>query len=230
MIAGSVPAELRGQRRWVCWRREMRGGRATKLPVDARSGRMASSTDPATWASFDEALAAAPRWRCDGVGFVFGPDRAYTGLDLDHVLEGGVLDPGYRWVVEEAGTYTEVSPSGDGLHLIFRGPKPDGARRARRNQPGGRVVEMYDHDRFFTVTGQVFEGHGEIREAPAVVERAYRAWIEPERACGREPLPAAAGAGACGARDGELTDDELIGRMYASVFSQVVLSRMCIRN
>ena len=60
------------------------------------------------------------------------PDRAFTGLDLDHVLTDGALDPEYRWVVDEAGTYTEVSPSGDGLHLIFRGPKPDWAERSRK--------------------------------------------------------------------------------------------------
>lgn len=47
----------------------------TKLPVCAANGRMAKSTDPAT---FEDAVA---RWRCDGVGFVFGPDRAYTVLD-----------------------------------------------------------------------------------------------------------------------------------------------------
>lgn len=126
-----VPAELKAEARWVCWRREERNGRATKLPVDARTGRMAKSTDPATWATFEDAVAAVGRWRCDGVGFVFGPDRAFTGLDLDHAISDGALDPAYRWVVDEAGTYTEVSPSGDGLHLIFRGPKPEGAERSR---------------------------------------------------------------------------------------------------
>ena len=35
-----VPRELKIEPRWVCWRREERNGRATKLPVDARTGRM----------------------------------------------------------------------------------------------------------------------------------------------------------------------------------------------
>ena len=205
-----VPAELKAEARWVCWRREERNGRATKLPVDARTGRMAKSTDPATWATFEEAVAAAARWRCDGVGFVFGPDRAFTGLDLDHVISDGVLDPAYRWVVEEAGTYTEVSPSGDGLHLIFRGAKPQGAERSRKGQPGGRVVEMYDHDRYFTVTGMVFEGHGAVSANPGVIERAYRTWIEPGRAAAQPTLSEAPAAGV------GVDDEELLGRMYAS--------------
>ena len=207
-----VPAELRREPRWVCWRREERNGRATKLPVDAHTGRMAKSTDPATWATFEDAVAAVGRWRCDGVGFVFGPDRAFTGLDLDHVISDGALDPAYRWVVEEAGTYTEVSPSGDGLHLIFRGAKPDWAQRSRKGQPGGRVVEMYDHDRYFTVTGDVFEGRASLASNPDVVERAYRTWIEPERAAAQPTLSAAATRGP----DASMDDEALLGRMYAS--------------
>lgn len=207
-----VPRELKEEPRWVCWRREERNGKTTKLPVDAHTGRMAKSTDPATWTSFEEAVAAVGRWRCDGVGFVFGPDRAYTGLDLDHVIEGGVLDPAYRWVVEEAGTYTEVSPSGDGLHLIFRGAKPQGAERSRKGRPGGRVVEMYDHDRYFTVTGMVFEGHDAVSANPDVVERAYRTWIEPEARSAQPRLDDAARE----ASPGDMGDDELVERMLAS--------------
>lgn len=208
----NVPAELRREPRWVCWRREERGGKTTKLPVDAHTGRMAKSTDPATWATFEEAVAAVGRWRCDGVGFVFGPDRAFTGLDLDHVIVDGVLDAEYRWVVEEAGTYTEVSPSGDGLHLIFRGAKPEGAERSRKGQPGERVVEMYDHDRYFTVTGNVFEGRGALAENPGVVERAYRTWIEPEARPAQPRLDDAARE----ASPGDMGDDELVERMLAS--------------
>lgn len=205
-----VPAELKAEARWVCWRREERNGGATKLPADARTGRMAKSTDPATWATFEDAVAAVGRWRCDGVGFVFGPDRAFTGLDLDHVISDGALDPAYRWVVDEVGTYTEVSPSGDGLHLIFRGSKPDWAQRSRKGQPGGRVVEMYDHDRYFMVTGDVFEGRGALGSNPEVVERAYRTWIEPGRAAAQPTLSEAPTAGA------DMDDEALLERMYAS--------------
>lgn len=207
-----VPRELKEEPRWVCWRRETRNGKSTKLPVDAHTGRMAKSTDPATWAPFEEAVAAVGRWRCDGVGFVFGPDRAFTGLDLDHVIVDGVLDAEYRWVVEEAGTYTEVSPSGDGLHLIFRGAKPDWAQRSRKGQPGGRVVEMYDHDRYFTVTGNVYEGRGALAENSGVVERAYRTWIEPEARSAQPRLDDAARE----ASTGGMGDDELVERMLAS--------------
>lgn len=200
-----VPTELRGEPRWVCWRLVERDGRRTKMPVDARTGRMAKSTDPATWATFEDAVAAVGRLGCSGVGFVFGPDRAYTGLDLDHVIHGGVLEERYRWVVEQAGTYTEVSPSGDGLYLIFRGHKPEGATRCRRGP-----VELYDHDRYFTVTGNVYEGHGAVASRPEVVARAYRTWIEPDAATAQPTLPEA------GREAADIGDAELVERMLAS--------------
>ncbi len=171
-----VPAELKAQDRWVCWRRKLIPGkdRWTKVPVCAATGREASSTDASTWCSFERAVAAVGTHGTVGIGLVFGPDRAYTGLDLDHVLHDGVLDERYRWVVEEADTYTEVSPSGDGLHLYFRGSKP-AEGRCRRGD-----VEMYDQGRFFTVTGTPFGEAKSVASRPEVVEKAYRMWLEPE--------------------------------------------------
>jgi hypothetical protein len=210
MDLSRVPAELRAEPRWVCWRAQARDGRTTKLPVNPSTGRMASSTDATTWSDFDTAIAAVGRWHASGVGFVFAPDRAFTGLDLDHVISGGALADAYRWVVSEAHTYCEVSPSGDGLHLIFRGSKPEGATRCRRG-----CVEMYDHDRFFTVTGDVFEGHGRLGSNPSVVERAYRTWIDPSLGAGMRQAEIPGGGGAAG--DAGAPDDaELVRRMRAS--------------
>lgn len=78
-------------------------------------------------------------------------------------------------MVNQCHTYVEVSPSGDGLHLIFLGSKPEGAAKSRKG-----LEEMYDHGRYFTVTGNVFEGHDQLASNPRVVERAYKLWIDPE--------------------------------------------------
>ena len=204
-----VPGEMKAQARWVCWRLVERDGRKTKTPVCAMTGRMASSTDSGTWCGFDEAVSACLRLGCDGIGFVFGPDRAYTGLDLDHVLHDGVLDAEYQWVVDEASTYCEVSPSGDGLHLYFRGSKPDWAERCRRGS-----VEMYDHDRFFTVTGNVYGEARQVASNPGVVEKAYRMWIEPVDEKARPTLADAVAAGSGDAS--ALSDADLIERMCKS--------------
>lgn len=53
-----IPGELKRCAQWVCWRSELRGCKATKIPFIAITGAMASSIDPATWCDFVTALAA----------------------------------------------------------------------------------------------------------------------------------------------------------------------------
>ena len=55
-VAENVPGDLAAFGHWVPWRWEHRGGRWTKVPVGAASGLRASSTDPSTWAAFEEAV------------------------------------------------------------------------------------------------------------------------------------------------------------------------------
>src|ERR1019366_10787512 len=50
-------SDLKRERRWLVWRNEVRNGRATKVPYCARGG-WGSSTDPQTWASYEEAADA----------------------------------------------------------------------------------------------------------------------------------------------------------------------------
>jgi hypothetical protein len=48
-IRARVPHELQTRSQWLCWREEKKEGRPTRVPYEARTGRLASSTDPATW-------------------------------------------------------------------------------------------------------------------------------------------------------------------------------------
>ena len=54
-------------------------------------------------------------------------------------------------IVEDLDTYTEVSPSGEGLHCILRGTVPAGARK--QAVLDGQKVEVYSQGRFFCMTG-----------------------------------------------------------------------------
>src|SRR4051812_18375684 len=51
LCVDSIPDELKDRPHWVAWRYEQRENRSTKVPLDVHTGRRASSTDPATWAS-----------------------------------------------------------------------------------------------------------------------------------------------------------------------------------
>ena len=44
----NIPDDLKALKQWVCWALVNRGEKLTKLPINARTGGMASATDPAT--------------------------------------------------------------------------------------------------------------------------------------------------------------------------------------
>jgi len=147
-----IPETLRELEQWVCWREEERDGKPTKIPVTPRAGGFASSTESETWAGFEAALDYTETEHADGVGFVFTDDDPIVGIDLDDCRdpETGDVDDAALDIIERLDSYTEVSPSGTGYHVLIRGELPDG-----RNRRGS--VELYDTARFFTVTGDHVE-------------------------------------------------------------------------
>jgi putative DNA primase/helicase len=84
--------ELQARPQWVCWRKEERQGTFTKVPYNARTGNKAQSDNPATWASYGQAVQALRTGTYHGLGYVF--HRDYTGIDLDHCVNpDGRIDP-----------------------------------------------------------------------------------------------------------------------------------------
>jgi uncharacterized protein DUF3987/primase/DNA polymerase family protein len=151
-----IPGDLKEVAAWVCWRWTLKkttspGGvekwKWTKPPLTV-TGAPASVTDPATWSSFDRALAAYQTGIFDGIGRVLTVDEGLVGVDLDHCVdrESGII---VAWAWEQMlqlSSYTERSPSGTGLRVWCRGTLPPGGRRKGR-------VEVYDDVRYLTVTG-----------------------------------------------------------------------------
>lgn len=123
--AEQIPQCLRDRPQCVCWKYVERDGRQTKVPVNARTGRNASATDPQTWATFQAAHDAYLRSaQLAGVGFVFTKDDPFAGVDLDNCLDE---QGGFTWgedLVARLATYTEVSQSGRGVNLFLQGTKP----------------------------------------------------------------------------------------------------------
>jgi putative DNA primase/helicase len=171
-----APGELRTADQFVCWCEEDRDGDITKVPYSVHGGR-ASSTNPKTWAPFEAAIAYAEEHSMSGVGFVFTEDDPYTGIDLDKCRdsETGEIDHWARKIVDALDSYTEVSPSGTGLHIFVKAPLP-----GRNNRKG--PVEMYESRRYFTLTGKHLDGTPtEIHERQDVLERLYRHVFEDEK-------------------------------------------------
>ena len=111
--AGNLPAQLREQGLFCCWRYEERGGKKTKVPYNPRTGGKAQSTNPATFTPLSVALRALERDGYDGIGVgVFG---SLGAIDIDHcVSEDGELSPMAYDIMDTMQGYTEFSPSGKG--------------------------------------------------------------------------------------------------------------------
>jgi putative DNA primase/helicase len=158
MMMIRVPDSLTELDHWVLWRYETRNGKPTKIPFQA-SGKPADSTNPATWAPFEvaESTWCRSRQRYAGLGFVFCKEDSLAGIDLDDSLDekGDVKSWAHGIIERFSDIYIEISPSGKGLKIWARGSLP-------ANLPGIQVgdgaIELYDHARYFAVTGCAFRG------------------------------------------------------------------------
>jgi putative DNA primase/helicase len=160
----TFPAELRELPIWLLWQYQTRKKETTKVPLIADgSGRLAKTNDSTTWRSFDDAIRFAPRGDGMGVRFV----EPYCGIDLDccRNKETGEVAGWAQKLIERFNSYTEVSPSGAGLHIIIKltASLPDG-RRKRGSKEHGWEIGLYDKTspRYFCVTGQIVDARNTI--------------------------------------------------------------------
>jgi putative DNA primase/helicase len=182
-------AELEPGKQWVCFNRD-------KIPFNPQTGKAASADDPNTWGTYEQAVRAvkASNGRYAGVGREFLKEQGITGIDLDHcIVDGKPLDYA-QFVIKRLNSYTELSPSGVGLHIWVYGSIPD---NIGPDPKGVSKIEMYDQGRYFTITGNHLEGtpltienrseeiaalHAEVREARRQGERRYTSTYLPLKA------------------------------------------------
>jgi len=149
-----IPYEFKKEERWCLYKIIQRDGKNTKLPLKP-NGKPAISNDKTTWFSYEACIAALNRNIGDGLGFMLGD--GYIGIDIDKVSDD-IMEYSMDYHVNsmtadflrEISTYAEISPSKTGLHFIGKGEVP-GERKRYKN------LEIYDKDRFFTVTGNVIK-------------------------------------------------------------------------
>jgi len=173
----NIPSVLKKARRWVAWSavpmpREDDPHHISKVPMNIYTGSKASSTDPKTWASFEDAMEQIHRY--SGLGFMLGD--GFFGIDIDHIADdiskyknGDESNIVYEFV-HTMKSYSEYSQSGNGIHIICRGSLPPGGRRHGN-------VEMYDSGRFFVMTGDIASQYKKVTEGSEVVKPLHEKYI-----------------------------------------------------
>lgn len=159
----NIPDELKKLKQWVCWQGD-------KLPRNPYTGGNAQSNNKETWSDFDTAIKALDKYHFDGIGFMFA--SGYFGVDLDKCLDNTDFIDEF---VETLQSYTEISRSGNGIHIICKGTLPDGARR-RGN------VEMYSSGRYFIMTGKLYNpNYTEIKDCTESIKLLHNKYLYTEK-------------------------------------------------
>jgi RecA-family ATPase len=133
-----LPAELRARPQWT-----LAGPDKSPLTIH---GTRASSTNPATWSSFEAVCDAAKPGQF--IGYMISPDDPFACIDLD-VKDYTTTEQIERFqrIVACFDSYTEWSRSGRGLHIWVEGKIGKGRKR--------EGVEVYSQARFIVCTGNV---------------------------------------------------------------------------
>ncbi|RLF26115.1 MAG: hypothetical protein DRN14_07395 [Thermoplasmata archaeon] len=161
-----IPSEITKFSHWILWKSVSKGnGKTTKVPYSVAGGK-AKTDDPATWSSYQNTLSRYKAGGFSGIGYVFSQDDPFCGIDLDHCRspETGGIETWALEIIKNFNSYTEISPSGTGIHIICKGQLPEGGRKKGN-------IEIYDRGRYFTVSGNHFDGTPQdIRPAQKAID------------------------------------------------------------
>lgn len=170
-----APDALRDLPGWLVWKFEPNGDKKPrKMPYyisgAKRHWTQGTAADRKNLTTFDQAKAVALARGYEGVGLALMPEFGVSALDFDDCVSNGVIDP----VVESltAGTYTEFSPSGNGIRAFVTGSLGTGKSNPKDKSTFG--FEVFDCNGFVTFTGNLTD------TAELIGAENYLAPISPE--------------------------------------------------
>lgn len=201
-----LPVELRQRPQWLLAGPNEAG--ELKVPTTVAFGSddyvlaPGSHSDPATWLTFEDAVGFARGFGC-GLGFVVCDDDPFTVVDLDIKNQHNAPDKPQLWttpeqietlryIAAELDSYTELSQSGQGVHVWCLGSIGEGVKR--------KGVEVYSNLRFMVCTGWTIHNPAkpiqDRQEALGVLVASMRAAQDAQR-------------GALQENEAELPDEEV---------------------
>ena len=156
----TIPQAITEKGLFCCWRYEERNGKRTKVPYNPRTGERAKSNDPQSFADYLTASCASHRY--DGMGL--GIFNGICAIDLDHCIDAdGNYTQTAAEIIATMHSYTELSPSGTGVHILFQAEnfRYDTNRHYIMNRQAG--IEVYvagATNKYVTITGQPCTAYG----------------------------------------------------------------------
>ena len=190
----NIPESLKALDQWVCWGKP---GKPPKVPYNPVTGYPAKAGQPETWTSFNKAVEAVKAGEYKGVGFEFN-NNGIVGIDLDTVRDPqtGYIDPTAVEIITDLDSYTEISASGYGFHILVQADLkldkhktrlPDNKIKRyevdpkigenRRKRP---EIEVYNEYRYFAFTGDRYGENKTVEERNAITKATVDYYFRPQ--------------------------------------------------
>jgi putative DNA primase/helicase len=172
-----IPEILKGKPNWVVWGIP---GEAQKAPYNPESllrlqTSPAKSGIPETWGRFESAVKCVSMGLAQGIGYEFDGSSIF-GVDLDGVIGENDVTSEAREIVERLDSFTEISPSGTGLHIFVTADNVNITRHRRK----GCFIEIYNKARYFTMTGNIYGGFDRIDGRAAELQQIHDTFLQPK--------------------------------------------------
>ncbi|MDR1558997.1 MAG: hypothetical protein LBS84_04710 [Clostridiales bacterium] len=174
----NIPTVLKMRKNWVVWGIQGAPLKSpfnpmcllTECPVPAKAGVRE------TWDSYQNAVECVEQGLARGIGYEFD-NISITGIDLDNVIDSaGDLQPEARNIADKLNSYTEISPSGTGLHILVLAPGANITRHRKKDC----FLEIYNAGRYFTVTGNIYGGVKPINLRTTELQAIHDEFLLPE--------------------------------------------------
>lgn len=176
----NIPEEMRRARRWAPWAAPWDEEKKKYGKVPHRADRPSaglSNGSTSGWVTFEQAMASyrANPHLFAGVGYLMTGAHGVVGVDLDNCVKDGVVAPWAATIIAKLDSYTELSPSGTGLHVMLSGDLESdwsvklGPLPHTSKSPG---IDVYGGGaRFLTVTGAQYPGSPRaLRQVPGALD------------------------------------------------------------
>lgn len=140
-----------------------------KEPISPITLKKVDCTNKNNLTSINEALLSSDRHDL-GIGIVLGKTNKWNlcGIDIDECIdEKGNISNQAQEIINLFDSYTEISISGKGVHILFFATKK--GNRCKNNKLNWcKCIEMYDSNRYFALSGNTINNKSiEIRQEQA---------------------------------------------------------------
>ncbi len=154
----NIPNELKQDALFCLWKYETRKGEKTKVPykINGAKARINSATD---FSSFDSVSKLVDKYAGIGMGVFNG----FSAIDIDHCVEDGVPNEMATDIINTMKSYTELSPSGTGVRIIFKVDDFNYDKITYGIHNRKRKLEVYVSgatNKFVTLTGNNLNDYG----------------------------------------------------------------------